>query len=132
MTIGPWMADSDYTSASWPSVTGTVQNSGVTATPRNYRVELKYRFIVGDHAYSGHQYRPSGSLVDTQNEARAIAAQYPAGAQVKVFYDAQDPRDSALRTGLEMKDAYLPLLGVIGLAYGFWPLKKAGGKLPVK
>ncbi len=121
VTVGPWMAYDDFVSASWPSVDGVIRSAGVTPTRRNWRVDLSYTYSVREHPYKGHLYRPSGSLVGSEAQANRICAAYPAGSQVKVYYEPADPRFSALKPGLHLGDAFLPLLGIVGLAYGLWP-----------
>ena len=122
--VGPWMCYDNYRSTSWPTVEGLVQNSTVTPTPRNWRVELSYTYTLGERRFRGSRFRPSGSLVNSEAEARRIADSYPAGSQVTVHYDRDHPTSSALKTGLELNDSFLPLLGILGLTYGFWPRRK--------
>lgn len=130
VTIGPWMAYDDFASASWPAVDGVVKSSTVTPTRRNWRVELSYTYTVQGSQLQGHLYRPSGNLVSSSEDADRLSAAYAPGSPVKVYYEPADPRHSALKTGVETRDAFLPLLGITGLAYGLWPRRAKSDHRP--
>ncbi len=124
--VGTWIAYEDAASTSWPTIDGVVQNSTVTPTRRNWRVELQYTYIIQSQTFRGHSYRPGGNLVSSEAKARRISAAYTPGSRVTVHYNPADPRNSALETGLELNDGIMPFIGILGLAYAFWPRRAKG------
>jgi hypothetical protein len=84
----------------WPSTMGTVNashlerrssNDGYT----NYPV-VQYSYQVGGQAYQGVKIAPGPEVGGTG--AGKVVARYPAGAQVMVFYNPQNPSDAVLET----------------------------------
>ncbi len=118
LLVGPWIAYDDYASRSWVSTIGKVIDSRVEPTPRNYRIAVSYTFDAGGKAYSGHRYRPGSNLTSTAGSAEGIVAQYPRGSSATVYYDPANPKQSALKVGLDVDDFYLPGFGVAALAFG--------------
>lgn len=118
LLVGPWIAYDDYASRSWVSASGKVIDSRVEPTPKNYRVVVSYTFDAAGTTYSGHRYRPGSNLSPTEASANEIVAQYPRGSSATVYYDPANPKQSALKAGLDMGDFYLPAFGVVALAFG--------------
>jgi len=87
------------TISGWPSTMGTIQksyidwrsssDSGTTAYPM-----IQYSYQVGGQAYQSSKYAPGPEIGGTG--AHKVVARYPAGAQVMVFYNPQNPADSVL------------------------------------
>ena len=84
----------------WPSTMGTVMmstleqrhssdNSGYTDYP-----VVQYSYQVGGRAYQSMKLAPGPEVGGSG--ARGVVAKYPAGAQVMVFYDPQNPSDAVL------------------------------------
>ena len=84
----------------WPSTMGTVlmstlerrrssDNGGYT----NYPV-VQYSYQVGGQMYQGMKLAPGPEVGGSG--AGSVVARYPAGAQVMVFYNPQDPSDAVL------------------------------------
>lgn len=83
----------------WPSTMGTITNSyidwrsssesGQTAYP-----VIQYSYQVGGQTYQSSKYAPGPEIGGTG--ANKVVARYPAGAQVMVFYDPQNPSDAVL------------------------------------
>ena len=63
--------------------------SGTTEYP-----VVQYSYQVGGQAYQGMKIAPGPEVGGTG--ARKVVARYPAGAQVMVFYDPQNPSDAVL------------------------------------
>lgn len=85
----------------WPSTMGTVMMStvewrsssegGSTAYP-----VVQYSYQVNGQAFQGYKLAPGPEVGGTG--AQKVAARYPAGAQVMVFYNPQNPSDAVLET----------------------------------
>ena len=83
----------------WPSTMGTVLNStiewrsssdsGSTAYP-----VVQYSYQVNGQSYQSYKLAPGPEVGGTG--AQKVVAKYPAGAQVMVFYNPQNPSDAVL------------------------------------
>ena len=83
----------------WPSTKGTVMtstiewrsssDSGSTAYP-----VVQYSYQVNGQAYQSYKLAPGPELGGTG--ANKVVARYPAGAQVMVFYNPQNPSEAVL------------------------------------
>lgn len=84
---------------SWSSTMGTVSNSYLERRRSskggsvNYPV-VQYSYQVGGQAYHGSKIAPGMEVGGTG--AGKVVERYPAGAQVMVFYDPQNPSDAVL------------------------------------
>lgn len=86
----------------WPSTLGTVnasylerRSSSSDSGSTNYPV-VQYSYQVGGQAYQGAKLAPGPEVGGTG--AGKVVARYPAGAQVMVFYNPQNPSDAVLET----------------------------------
>jgi hypothetical protein len=83
----------------WPSTMGTVvmstleQRSSSEGGYTNYPV-VQYSYQVGGQAYQSLKLAPGPEVGGTG--AGKVVARYPAGAQVMVFYNPQNPSDAVL------------------------------------
>ena len=87
------------TVSKWPSTMGTIQSSyidwrsssdsGTTAYP-----VIQYSYQVGGQAYQSNKLAPGPEIGGTG--ANKVVARYPAGAQVMVFYNPQNPAEAVL------------------------------------
>ncbi len=92
----------------WPSVPGKVVSVRVTrhrdAKPAGawrFTPEITYRYSVDGRTYENGRLsfsRPPVSTPDRQH-AKAVAARYPRGNRVRVYYDPRRPEYAALETG---------------------------------
>jgi hypothetical protein len=83
----------------WPSTMGTVMAStiewrssskgGSTAYP-----VVQYSYQIDGRAYQSYKLAPGPEVGGTG--AKKVVARYPAGAQVMVFYDPNNPSDAVL------------------------------------
>lgn len=84
---------------SWSSTMGTVRNSYLERRRSSkggsvsYPV-VQYSYEVGGQAYHGSKLAPGMAVGGTG--AGKVVERYPAGAQVMVFYDPQNPSDAVL------------------------------------
>jgi hypothetical protein len=85
----------------WPSTMGTVnasyleRRSSSEGGYTNYPV-VQYAYQVSGQAYQGMKVAPGPEVGGTG--AGTVVARYPAGAQVMVFYNPQNPSDAVLET----------------------------------
>jgi hypothetical protein len=70
-----------------------------------YRPEIEYSYEVNGRSFHGSRYR-FGDMSFVDGSADSIVATYPAGAEVAVFYDPNDPAESLLRPGLMGVDLF--------------------------
>lgn len=85
----------------WPSTMGTVnasyleRRSSSDGGSTNYPV-VQYSYQAGGQSYNGMKIAPGPEVGGTG--AGKVVARYPAGAQVMVFYNPQNPSDAVLET----------------------------------
>ena len=86
----------------WPSTMGTVnasylerRHSSGDSGSTNYPV-VQYSYQASGQAYQGTKLAPGPEVGGTG--AGKVVARYPAGAQVMVFYNPQNPSDAVLET----------------------------------
>ena len=83
----------------WPSTMGTVmmsrieQRSSSEGGYTDYPV-VQYSYQIGGQAYQGYKLAPGPEVGGTG--AGKVVARYPAGAQVMVFYNPQNPSEAVL------------------------------------
>ena len=83
----------------WPSTMGTINTSYLERRSdgeggsTNYPV-VDYSYQVGGQSFHSRKYAPGPELGGTG--AGKVVERYPAGAQVMVFYDPQNPSDAVL------------------------------------
>ena len=85
----------------WPSTMGAISTSYLERRSSsdsgytNYPV-VQYSYQVGGQTYQGMKIAPGPEVGGTG--AGKVVARYPAGAQVMVFYNPQNPSDAVLET----------------------------------
>ncbi len=93
----------------WPSVSGKVvsvrierhRDTGPAGTWR-YTPTITYRYTVNGRAYENGLLSFSRPPVQTpdRQRAKAVAARYPRGSRVRIYYNPRQPEHAALETGL--------------------------------
>jgi hypothetical protein len=113
-------------SEDWPKTLGWVERSRVVSfAPTGGRVEprleLAYSYVVDGTAYTGHRVRlplPLELGLGFAETPQQLSARYPAGLEVDVHYDPQDPSQAVLEPGAPPR-AYLPIaVGAVLLLSG--------------
>lgn len=124
-------------SETWPSVQGRIVEHVVVdkvsgrashSPVTHYFAEPHYSYVVSGVAYQGWRVCFDFSNCDTGSEredAQALLAQFPVGAEVPVYYNPEAPEQSALRPGprrgdysleQEIRDRQLlAILGAVGM-----------------
>lgn len=87
---------------SWPGVMGTVLSSSVESrrsgnSTSTYPVVV-YQYQVNGQVHQGQTIKAGEQFFNVRiiGEAQATAARYPVGAQVMVYYNPANPKESAL------------------------------------
>ena len=91
-------------SRSWPTVDGQVASSNVErrwasredGPMQDYIFEVWYSYYVDGKDYISDQVYPGQEWTKFRHEAEAVAAHYPQGGRVKVYYDPKAPGSSVL------------------------------------
>ena len=113
----------------WPQAEGTITKSEVVREEVGkilYKADVEYDFVVDDKEFHGDIIRLRGKTSSSHNGAEEIVAKYPVGAQVQVFYSADDASDALLEPGADLVNYIImisPLFfaGLFGFcAYGAW------------
>jgi len=104
-------------SADWPSVTGTVVRSGVTAdhdtTPgTDYKPTIVVEFEVNGQSYACERvwFTPSDL---TAEHAKETARRYSEGKNVPVYYHPDSPSISVLEPGAYISSYFLVIGGIV-------------------
>jgi hypothetical protein len=119
-----WYGISSYrqsqASLSWPAVAGKVTTSKVIIEEdadldECYIGDIEYLYVVGNKEYRNKDVviGPSDCSESVANE---IVKKYPAQAEVKVFYDPNQPEVSALEPGANNSSIIFIVLGLIWTA----------------
>ena len=92
-------------SASWPQAEGVVTRSEVTHSSGGdgadtYSPEITYRYLAGDRYQESYTIKFGENSYDSRRRAREVAARYPAGKIVTVYYDPSRPGKSVLEPGV--------------------------------
>jgi hypothetical protein len=87
------------TISGWPSTMGTIKNSFIdwrssSDSGRTAYPVVEYSYQVGGQTYHSSKYAPGPEIGGTG--ADKVVSRYPAGAQVMVFYNPQNPADAVL------------------------------------
>jgi hypothetical protein len=116
-------------SASWPTIPGKITDSEVVEVrdsdnrgkvTTTYRVRIAYAYRLGSHDYHGTAQKWGWTkYFGSPDGAKALAAQYPVGRDVPVYYDPTMPATSVLEPDNRV-GSYAPLI-VTG-AFGFGAL----------
>ncbi|MBW1811543.1 MAG: DUF3592 domain-containing protein [Deltaproteobacteria bacterium] len=91
----------------WPSVQGVIEKSGLarssTGEPGSaqaWKAKLQYSYVVNKRTYRGSRIRLGIiKALHFKVTAAAIAARYPEGKKVRVYYHPEKPRTALLEPG---------------------------------
>jgi len=92
-------------SASWPTIDGKVVKSEVTHSidsdgGDSYSPEITYVYIVNNEQLANKTIKFGENSYSSRKKAEGIAASYPVGKNVTVYYDPQQPDKSVLEPGV--------------------------------
>ena len=90
-------------SRGWARIDGRVVTSNVTEftgkSRTTWRPMVVYSYSVGSGRFMSTRIAFHSMASGNRNDAAKIAARYPAGSRVPVFYDPQDPEQAVLQPG---------------------------------
>ena len=93
----------------WPSTEGVISEARILRSQQRhseknahalryeYEVRVQYTYSVAGIGYHGDRLRIRSNQYRSEATAQRELAQYPAGRQVRVYYDPQEPQRSVLR-----------------------------------
>lgn len=101
---------------SWPSTSGKILESKVKTDRdrKNSYARILYEYTVNGKKYNSKRVRAYGILKFSFAEPASVVNEFPAGKDVVVFYDPEDPSSAVLLHGLP-KMWFIPVLGSIVL-----------------
>jgi hypothetical protein len=106
LTIWGWnILQNARASASWPTAEGVVLSSEVTLSTDadgsdSYSPEVTYRYLALDSSYENRTIKFGENSYGNRRKAQDIAAGYPVGKSVTVYFDPESPARSVLEPGV--------------------------------
>ena len=119
-------------SRSWPVINGQVASSEVESlwasredgVMQAYMPRVWYAYYLDGQNYISDQMFPGQGWMPFRYEAQSVAARYPQGAKVKIYYDPACPASSVLEPDR------VPVMVNIrlgsGVVFAFWALLSLG------
>jgi Protein of unknown function (DUF3592) len=100
-----WSMVASIRAETFATTTGTVTHSEVTrhfdSDGDTYGVDIRYTYDVDGRTFEGDTYRYLAGSSSDSDWAREAVAAHPVGGSVTVHYDAADPADAVLQTGID-------------------------------
>ncbi len=96
----------------WIKTTGRVVSSEAALDGEEYAPFIRYEYRWEPGSYVGTKVRSGLVRYNWRGPADRLCSRYPAGAQVSVFVNPEDPSDSVLEPGGD--SALVPLLICVG------------------
>lgn len=123
MVIAMWQWAKVARARRWPTVMGTVLESGVVESTDSdgglqYEARVKYQYAVSGHTYIGDRLAFGSRNVTeggiwAEKKAHRTVANYPVGRSIQVVYDPRNPDSSVL----EVRSAIAGMLVLIGVIF---------------
>jgi hypothetical protein len=100
----------------WPTAPGTVISSDELMRLRKvpegegggtrllYETQVHYEYTVGRVLIGSNRVRVTPTETGSEARSQATLARYPAGQQLRVFYNPEDPTESVLEPGAHLLD----------------------------
>ncbi len=122
------------TSAQWPTTEGVVVSSKVQFAGGgwlvpNQELRIRYRYTVDAREYSSDAVTPGGARFRRKEAAQKIAARYPEGGRVTVYYKPGQPRTAVLEPGGRSYGSIYEIgmgVGVFSFLFGLYWLFATG------
>ena len=107
-------------SASWPTAQGQILKSEVSHRSHEdgdtYSPEITYSYLANNRTYKSYAIKFGENAYDNKRQADEIAAGYPVGKQVKVYYDPKNPDNSVLEPGVSSGSYIVLGIGLLFVA----------------
>jgi hypothetical protein len=130
-----------FESRNYPSTTGSIIHSEIaslTSTPSaasasraphtSYGVNFEYRYELNGQSYNATRFRYDHYFW-THEWAQQTVANHPAGSQIQVFYNPQNPADALLSAGINTQDMILILILALLNLFAIWLWRGIGKKI---
>ncbi len=112
-------------SSYWPSTTGTILNSQVDVEYRTrgrdfYKPSVVYQYHVDYLEYTGARihFTSSRGSTDKNKVEMILRDNYPKGAEISVYYNADNPSLAVLEPGLSPFAFWVKVIGFSSLVIG--------------
>jgi len=107
------------TSASWPSVTGTLTRAKVGERGfRRYFANVAYTYRVGSQEFTGSKIRASDGECNIRDGAVQAIRGLTVGQTVTVFYNPSNPRQAMLQVGAGFQEYAMLFIPVLMFSIG--------------
>jgi hypothetical protein len=124
----------------WPKTSGEIISSkywrrSMTDGQDQYIVEITYQYSVNGTTYTSDNigWTSRFDAFSSRNQAEEIVAKFPAGSPIYVFYNPEDPHQSALDPGTDVGPESI-VIGLLLLGAGiyavWWAVKKGYTHVP--
>lgn len=106
-----------HAAKNWQQSTATIVSSEIVTSPKrkgktSHRPTVNYEYVIDGQRYTGSTIEAFGVQSTGRAYAQGISGAYQKGATVPVFVDPNDPKQSALRVGLQPATARMVLLSL--------------------
>ena len=116
----------------WPAAKGRIIVSKVEEwhAPGKIRIarlclNMDYLYLAGSKVLEGHRLNSGWRCFASEDHMKKVTAKYPAGKEVKVFYNPENPERSLLEPGISWSVLFLAGIGIINLSIAL-PLMRSG------
>ena len=125
--VGTWNLYRGYSSKNWPTTDGNVVSTEIQTVRRrdsdrafdtDYRLLVRYRYVVQGNEYQSHQLRFGSMVHDEQAAAKEQQKRYPRGKAVEVHYDPDNPSVAVLLPGVGAGGWVAMILGLVNALIG--------------
>lgn len=117
---GAWQT---LASRHWPQVTGIIVKHETRGRRHCSTPVIHYRYMLSGKAFESNTLVPPGMEECFRPEvASSVAARYPEGSYVRVYYDPQAPENAVLLPGHMTRNAWLSvlILPIFFLGWLYW------------
>ena len=90
---------------SWPTTQGVITRSGFKTKfvgAINHSAHIEYDFSVDNKRYTSTSVRTRGASSKNKSDIEAVIERFPAGTEVPVYYNPDDPSESYLEVGVDI------------------------------
>jgi hypothetical protein len=107
-------------SATWPTAAGVVTSSEVDRSTDaeggdSYSPEVDYQYQVDGQTITNNQIKFGENSYSSRRKAEEIAANYPLGQQVTVYYEPERPTNAVLEPGVSAGSYIVISIGALFL-----------------
>lgn len=134
LTAWGWFnLDQGRASRGWPTAEATIESSQVisrrsssttgTRSGRRYNPEIRFEFTVDGKPYTGDRVSFRDDHYGKREPAAEIAARYPVGSTVTVYYPPENPAEAVLEPTYDWSTYIPPGIGLFFFVTGAFLLR---------